>query len=115
MRKTSKAPCLICGRVVRFSAMKGAIPWAATHRAGKTRCPGSLMAILPPAKLPDGPVIQELPLDTLKVGLYSGDLLVGVEEFRDPRAEFCRQFNEHSELLHRDLVARPIATEGGAQ
>jgi hypothetical protein len=62
-------------------------------------------------------VIQEQPLPSLKIGIFRGEQLAGVQEIRDERVAFCRHDNRTAADLETGLVARPIvvSTEGGAE
>lgn len=45
----------------------------------------------------------------LRVELYNGGSVIGLEEFDDPREEFCRLFNEQQERIEQ---ATKRATNG---
>jgi hypothetical protein len=73
------------------------------------------MSILPPPKIPDPStvVIQEQPLAPSVIGIFAGDVLVGIEQLVDERASWCHHYNRLANELRTGLTARPIAVEIG--
>jgi hypothetical protein len=73
------------------------------------------MSILPPPRLPhpSSVVIQEQPLAAMAIGIFCGDVLVGIEQLVDERASWCLHYNRLANELRTGLTARPIAVEIG--